>query len=139
MKSRTPFLFSSQFFTTVVIKFIKIMQFPLKMFVFRQISRTALFGSTRFLSGSGCNSRVSKFINNNRSWSSKKMSSEEDKAKIADPSQVDTIFGKIARKEIPCDFIYEDDKVRNRCYLGKTAKFEKPKDIKITFKPSLFI
>lgn len=23
----------------------------------------------------------------------------------------DTIFGKILRKEIPCDFIYEDDKV----------------------------
>lgn len=25
----------------------------------------------------------------------------------------DTIFGKILRKEIPCNFIYEDDQVNN--------------------------
>jgi hypothetical protein len=40
------------------------------------------------------------------------MSSEEKAALAADPSQADTIFGKIARKEIPCDFLYEDDRVR---------------------------
>ncbi|XP_013098805.1 adenosine 5'-monophosphoramidase HINT1 [Stomoxys calcitrans] len=37
------------------------------------------------------------------------MSSEVDKAQAAAPSE-DTIFGKILRKEIPCNFIYEDDK-----------------------------
>lgn len=36
------------------------------------------------------------------------MSSEVDKAQSASPSE-DTIFGKILRKEIPCNFIYEDD------------------------------
>ncbi|XP_030384278.1 histidine triad nucleotide-binding protein 1 [Scaptodrosophila lebanonensis] len=38
-----------------------------------------------------------------------KMASEVDKAQHAAPSE-DTIFGKILRKEIPCKFIYEDDK-----------------------------
>nr|XP_022309357.1 histidine triad nucleotide-binding protein 1-like [Crassostrea virginica] len=37
------------------------------------------------------------------------MSEEIEKAQTAKPGG-DTIFGKIARKEIPCDFIYEDDK-----------------------------
>lgn len=37
------------------------------------------------------------------------MASEVDKAQSASPAE-DTIFGKILRKEIPCDFIYEDDK-----------------------------
>uniref|UniRef100_A0A1A9WI59 HIT domain-containing protein n=1 Tax=Glossina brevipalpis TaxID=37001 RepID=A0A1A9WI59_9MUSC len=37
------------------------------------------------------------------------MSSEVEKAQKAAPSG-DTIFGKILRKEIPCDFIYEDEK-----------------------------
>lgn len=39
------------------------------------------------------------------------MSDEEIKAQSAVPTE-DTIFGKILRKEIPCDFIYEDDKVK---------------------------
>lgn len=39
-----------------------------------------------------------------------KMSDEVEKASIALPGG-DTIFGKILRKEIPCDFIYEDDRV----------------------------
>uniref|UniRef100_A0A1B6EGC4 HIT domain-containing protein n=1 Tax=Clastoptera arizonana TaxID=38151 RepID=A0A1B6EGC4_9HEMI len=38
-----------------------------------------------------------------------KMSDEVSKAKSAGPTG-DTIFGKILRKEIPCKFIYEDDK-----------------------------
>lgn len=38
------------------------------------------------------------------------MSDEVQKAANADPT-ADTIFGKILRKEIPCNFIYEDDKV----------------------------
>ncbi|XP_004518801.1 histidine triad nucleotide-binding protein 1 isoform X2 [Ceratitis capitata] len=38
-----------------------------------------------------------------------KMSSEVAKAQTASASE-DTIFGKILRKEIPCKFIYEDDK-----------------------------
>lgn len=37
------------------------------------------------------------------------MSDEVSKAAEADPT-ADTIFGKILRKEIPCNFIYEDDK-----------------------------
>nr|XP_034319800.1 histidine triad nucleotide-binding protein 1-like [Crassostrea gigas] len=36
------------------------------------------------------------------------MSEEIEKAQQAKPGG-DTIFGKIARKEIPCEFIYEDD------------------------------
>lgn len=39
------------------------------------------------------------------------MSDEVAKAATADPN-ADTIFGKILRKEIPCSFIYEDDKVK---------------------------
>ncbi|KAG8042289.1 hypothetical protein G9C98_004923 [Cotesia typhae] len=37
------------------------------------------------------------------------MASEVERAQSAAPSE-DTIFGKILRKEIPCKFIYEDDK-----------------------------
>lgn len=40
------------------------------------------------------------------------MSDEVEKAISAEPTE-DTIFGKILRKEIPCNFIHEDDKVRN--------------------------
>lgn len=39
------------------------------------------------------------------------MSDEVVKAQSAQASE-DTIFGKILRKEIPCDFIYEDDQVK---------------------------
>jgi len=38
------------------------------------------------------------------------MADEVAKAQVASPNGGDTIFGKILRKEIPCDFIYEDDK-----------------------------
>ncbi|XP_043480799.1 histidine triad nucleotide-binding protein 1 [Leptopilina heterotoma] len=38
----------------------------------------------------------------------RKMSSEVEKAQAASPEE-DTIFSKILRKEIPCNFIYEDD------------------------------
>lgn len=38
------------------------------------------------------------------------MANEVEKAQSASASE-DTIFGKILRKEIPCKFIYEDDKV----------------------------
>lgn len=40
----------------------------------------------------------------------RKMASEVEKAQVATPGG-DTIFGKILRQEIPCKFIYEDDKV----------------------------
>lgn len=39
------------------------------------------------------------------------MSDEVEKAKVAAPTG-DTIFGKILRGEIPCNFIYEDEHVR---------------------------
>ena len=40
------------------------------------------------------------------------MADEVAKAQAAKPSEnEDTIFGKIVRKEIPSDFIYEDDLV----------------------------
>ncbi|EDW77330.1 adenosine 5'-monophosphoramidase HINT1-like [Drosophila tropicalis] len=38
-----------------------------------------------------------------------RMASEVDKAQTATKGE-DTIFGKILRKEIPCKFIYEDEK-----------------------------
>lgn len=38
------------------------------------------------------------------------MADEVAKAQFAGPGG-DTIFGKILRKEIPCNFIYEDDQV----------------------------
>lgn len=38
------------------------------------------------------------------------MADETAKAQAAQPGG-DTIFGKIIRKEIPCDFVYEDDQV----------------------------
>ena len=41
------------------------------------------------------------------------MSDETAKAQTAAPSG-DTIFGKITRKEIPVNFIYEDDQVLTR-------------------------
>lgn len=41
---------------------------------------------------------------------SKIMSNEEQKAQDARPGG-DTIFGKVLRKEIPCTFIHEDEKV----------------------------
>ncbi|KAL5104840.1 Histidine triad nucleotide-binding protein 1 [Taenia crassiceps] len=37
------------------------------------------------------------------------MASEVEKAQAACPSEEDTIFGKIVRKEIPTKFLYEDD------------------------------
>lgn len=40
----------------------------------------------------------------------RKMATEVEKAQSAAPGG-DTIFGKIVRKEIPCNFIYEDDQV----------------------------
>lgn len=42
------------------------------------------------------------------SW--RKMATEVEKAQSAAP-EGDTIFGKILRKEIPCNFIYEDSQV----------------------------
>lgn len=38
------------------------------------------------------------------------MSEEGAKAIAVEPTE-DTVFGRILRKEIPCDFIYEDEKV----------------------------
>eukprot|EP00039_Didymoeca_costata_P028455 m.21115 g.21115 ORF g.21115 m.21115 type:complete len:165 (+) comp7035_c0_seq1:53-547(+) len=56
-------------------------------------------------------SRPSQPFNQVLLASSRKMSTEVDKAKAAAeaPAQEDTIFGKILRKEIPADIIYEDD------------------------------
>ena len=39
------------------------------------------------------------------------MASEVEAAKEARSNRGDTIFGKIARGEIPCSFIYEDSQV----------------------------
>ncbi|VVC32320.1 Hypothetical protein CINCED_3A001288 [Cinara cedri] len=49
------------------------------------------------------------------------MSDEVNKALAASPGG-DTIFGKIIRKEIPCDFIYEDD----RCIAFHDVKAQAP-------------
>ncbi|KZC07113.1 PREDICTED: histidine triad nucleotide-binding protein 1 [Dufourea novaeangliae] len=45
-------------------------------------------------------------LNHTPCW--RKMATEVEKAQTATPGG-DTIFGKILRKEIPCNFIYEDD------------------------------
>ena len=47
----------------------------------------------------------------------RKMATEVEKAQIASPGG-DTIFGKIIRKEIPCNFIYEDDQVNSSFLLS---------------------
>lgn len=44
------------------------------------------------------------------------MATEVEKAQSATPTG-DTIFGKILRKEIPCNFIYEDDRVSSQKLL----------------------
>ena len=41
----------------------------------------------------------------------RKMATEVEKAQTATPGE-STIFGRILRKEIPCNFLYEDDQVR---------------------------
>ena len=46
-------------------------------------------------------------------------SDEVAKAQTAKPTQEDTIFGKIARKEIPVDLLHDDDQVS--FFLSKTA------------------
>lgn len=56
------------------------------------------------LSPSVCKTQVRKLV------CSKIMSNEEILAQQATPG-TDTIFGKILRKEIPCKFIHEDEKV----------------------------
>ncbi|XP_012227907.1 adenosine 5'-monophosphoramidase HINT1 [Linepithema humile] len=50
--------------------------------------------------------RGSNLAVSSASW--RKMATEVEKAQSAAPDGGDTIFGKILRKEIPCNFIYED-------------------------------
>lgn len=45
-----------------------------------------------------------------------KMSNEVEKAQTASAAE-DTIFGKILRQEIPCNFIHEDEKVILHIYI----------------------
>lgn len=61
------------------------------------------------LKSSKLNSKYS-ILNLNLSASVRNMSDEIEKAQEARPGG-DTIFGKIVRKEIPADIIYEDDQV----------------------------
>jgi len=49
------------------------------------------------------------------------MADEVQKAKAARPGG-DTIFGKIIRKEIPCNFIYEDDQVVDITMVNSSSK-----------------
>lgn len=42
------------------------------------------------------------------------MADEVAKAQVAQAGG-DTIFGRILRKEIPCNFIFEDDQVNDGC------------------------
>jgi hypothetical protein len=50
-----------------------------------------------------------------------KMADEVEKAQVARPGG-DTIFGKILRKEIPCNFIYEDDQVDDIAMINNSSK-----------------
>lgn len=52
---------------------------------------------------------------------SSKMADEVEKAQVARPGG-DTIFGKILRKEIPCNFIYEDDQVDDIAMVNDCSK-----------------
>lgn len=70
----------------------------------------------QFGSLSNCSYRTSSFNLTKTSHTSYKMTNEVEKAKIALPGG-DTIFGKILRKEIPCKFIYEDDRVSILWYI----------------------
>lgn len=65
---------------------------------------------TQFSNFLRCNYRISAFNFTRTSRPAFKMSDELEKASTAIPGG-DTIFGKILRKEIPCNFIYEDDRV----------------------------
>lgn len=49
------------------------------------------------------------------------MADEVEKAQTARPGG-DTIFGKILRKEIPCNFIYEDDQVDYIAMVNNSCK-----------------
>lgn len=71
------------------------------------------------------NVSVSCYFNNSSRTlkSTYRMADEVKKAQGAAPSDLnDTIFGKILRKEIPCNFIYEDDQVSS-CYLNQMISF----------------
>jgi len=50
-----------------------------------------------------------------------KMADEIQKAQAARPGG-DTIFGRILRKEIPCNFIYEDDQVDDIVMVNSSSK-----------------
>lgn len=60
---------------------------------------------------SKCGHRTSAYSFTKISIPRLRMSDEVEKASIAVPGVGDTIFGKILKKEIPCSFIYEDDRV----------------------------
>jgi hypothetical protein len=66
----------------------------------------------------------------NLSKNRNKMSDEVTLAQSAKPGG-DTIFGKIIRKEIPADIIYEDDKVKK--FLDKRVFKKEVKVLKIIF------
>jgi len=58
------------------------------------------------------------------------MATEVEKAQSAAP-EGDTIFGKIIRKEIPCNFIYEDNQVnygitQNCFFIELRSKSDRP-------------
>lgn len=59
---------------------------------------------------SKCSHRTSAYNLTKISIPKLRMSDEVEKSSIAVPGG-DTIFGKILKKEIPCNFIYEDDRV----------------------------
>ncbi|XP_066601175.1 adenosine 5'-monophosphoramidase HINT1 [Prorops nasuta] len=70
----------------------------MRLFVNRLLDKRKLFVNANIANSNFLNSVC---------W--RKMASEVEKAQAASPGG-DTIFGKILRKEIPCKFIYEDDK-----------------------------
>lgn len=63
-------------------------------------AKLATYGNRSFLLA-GSNLKLNRMASSN----------EVEKAQAAQPGG-DTIFGKILRREIPCDFIYEDDQAR---------------------------
>ncbi|XP_033218618.1 uncharacterized protein LOC117174063 isoform X1 [Belonocnema kinseyi] len=70
----------------------------------------------------------------------RKMAMEVEKALAATPGG-DTIFGKILRKEMPCNFIYEDDQKGNAkrtLFTGEDA-FQENEDRLMRSRKNLFL
>ena len=85
------------------------------------LRRTNFYASRLFLTAAAALSVAPKILTA-EFCSTGKCNDEVEKAKLAGAEKYqpqDTIFGKILRKEIPADIIYEDDKVSMLMQFGE--------------------